>query len=268
MAQDAKAPGRYIRVRDLEMYYEEYGSGPLLILLHGGTSTSAEWQANIPAFTCHFRVIAPDSRGHGRTNNPAGELSYRQMADDIAALVQALGLPRPLILGYSDGGQVALELAMNYPGLAAGYVIGAAWYRFSDLYLNALQGFGLQSAEDIDLPYILATKQDAIRWWQSQHTWSDDPQYWNSLLCQITRMWWTPLDYTAEDFQKIGDPALVLIGDRDGIIDVEQALEMYQMIPGAELSILPNATHMTTTANPLFNSTVLDFLLRAQPMPG
>jgi pimeloyl-ACP methyl ester carboxylesterase len=74
-------------------------------------------------------------------------------------------------------------------------------------------------------------------------------------------MWWTPLDYTAEDFEKITKPTLILLGDRDGIIELEQAVEMYQLIPSAELAILPNATHFSAGSELTMNI-VLDFLLR------
>ena len=111
---------QYAQVNGLKMYYEESGSGQPLILLHGGTVTSKMWEAHIPIFARYFRVIAPDSRGHGRTNNPAGELSYRSMADDVVALIHTLDLDRPLICGYSDGGHFALEVGMRYPDLAAG----------------------------------------------------------------------------------------------------------------------------------------------------
>jgi pimeloyl-ACP methyl ester carboxylesterase len=119
-------PGHYVNANGLDVYYEEVDAGAPLILLHGGTVTSARWQPQLPAFARHFRVITPDSRGHGRTNNPAGVLSYRLMADDMAALVQALGLDAPLICGYSDGGQIALEIGMRYPDLAAALVVGGA----------------------------------------------------------------------------------------------------------------------------------------------
>jgi len=118
--------GRYILVNGLKMYFEECGSGKPLILLHGGTVTSSMWKIHIPFFAQHFRVFAPDSRGHGRTNNPTGEFSYRLMADDVAAFVQAMGLTKPFICGYSDGGQIALEIGMCYPNLAAALVVGAA----------------------------------------------------------------------------------------------------------------------------------------------
>jgi len=93
---------------------------------------------------CHFRVITPDSRGHGRTVNPARELSYSTMADDLAAFIQALGLEKPFIFGYSDGGQTALDFGMRYPDLAKALVIGAAWYRFSEEYQNALKNAGYE----------------------------------------------------------------------------------------------------------------------------
>jgi pimeloyl-ACP methyl ester carboxylesterase len=84
--------GMYIEANGLEVYYEAYGEGEPLMLIHGGTATSQSWASHLPAFTEHFEVFTPDSRGHGRTDNPTGELGYRVMADDAAALIDALGL--------------------------------------------------------------------------------------------------------------------------------------------------------------------------------
>ena len=117
--------GHHVQANGLEIYYEEYGGGEPLLLLHGGTLSSRSWQAHAPAFAQHFRVIAPDSRGHGRTRNPTDELSYRLMADDLAAFVQALGLNKPLLCGFSDGAQIAMEFGMHYPDLAKALVAGA-----------------------------------------------------------------------------------------------------------------------------------------------
>jgi pimeloyl-ACP methyl ester carboxylesterase len=105
----------YIEANGLRVYYEVYGEGEPLLLLHGGTATSRSWASHLPAFTEHFRVFAPDSRGHGRTDNPTGELGYRAMADDVAALVDALGLRRPLILG--SRARDALPRVGQRPGL-------------------------------------------------------------------------------------------------------------------------------------------------------
>ena len=96
---------------------------------------------------------------------------------------------------------------------------------------------------------------------KTEHPRTDDPDYWQTLLKQASIMWWTPLNYTVEDFQKITEPTLILMGDRDGIIELEQAVEMYRLIPNAELAILPNATHFSAVAELTMNI-VLDFLLR------
>lgn len=118
--------GHYVQANGLQIYYEEYGRGVPLLLIHEGVDTLSMWAPHIPTFARHFRVIAPDSRGHGRTKNPAEQLSYRLMAEDMAAFICALELNKPFVCGYSDGGQIALELGIHYPHLAQGYIMCGA----------------------------------------------------------------------------------------------------------------------------------------------
>jgi pimeloyl-ACP methyl ester carboxylesterase len=146
--------GQYVKANGLDIYYQEYGTGEPLLLIHGGTITSNSWQAHAPSFAQHFRVIAPDSRGHGRTRNPTGEFSYRLMADDMAVFVQALSLNKPLICGFSDGGQIALEIGMCYPYLAKALVVGGAWYKFSERYCNVLKEWGIEGPGIVDIAQI------------------------------------------------------------------------------------------------------------------
>lgn len=96
---------------------------------------------------------------------------------------------------------------------------------------------------------------------RATHVRSEDPNYWRTLLLQSSVLWWAPLDYSPEELQQIVAPSLILLGDRDGIIPVQQAVDMYCMLPAAELAIVPNATHMSTLT-PLCMQIVLDFLLR------
>lgn len=252
---------RYVSANGLNIYYEEYGSGRPLILLHGGTLTSSMWRPYLAAFASHFRVITPDSRGHGRTDNPDGEFSYRAMAEDVVAFIQALELVRPLIFGYSDGGQAALELGMHHPGLAGALVIGAAWYKFSKTYADWLKASGFEGPGMVNFRQIIRQEPKLVDLWKEEHSWIDDPDYWQTLLIQISTMWWTPLDYSAGDFQEITEPTLVLLGDRDGLVELEQAVGIYRHIPKAELAILPNGTHMNPNPK-LLTQTVLDFLIR------
>ena len=256
--------GRYVNANLLRIYYEEFGTGWPLILLHGGTSSSTTWQPSLPLFSPYFRVITPDSRAHGRTNNPSGKLSYSMIADDMAAFIHELHLELPLIYGYSDGGQIALELGMRYPGLCQALVIGAAWYKFSPTYINSLKTAGFDGRGKVDFEHIQHDSPDWVVEMRRDHPHPDEPDYWMNLLTQISEMWWTPLDYTEQDFQKITVPSLVFVGDRDGIIEMQQAVDMYRMIPDAEFLVIPNATHFTAQ-NDLTHSIVLDFLLRHKP---
>ena len=123
--------GRSVEVNGATLYYKEHGDGAPLILIHGGLSTSSQWEPLVPELVADgFRVITPDSRGHGRSTNPAEELSYALIADDVAALIAALGLQRPVVGGWSDGGQVTLELGARHPGAAGGLIVGAAYPDF------------------------------------------------------------------------------------------------------------------------------------------
>ena len=252
--------GHYVQVNGLNMYYEDYGSGQPLLLLHGGLATSQMWQPHLASLTPHVRVIAPDSRGHGRTDNPTSEFSYSLMADDIAAFIKALNLTKPLVLGYSDGGQVALELGMRYPTLTGALIAGAAGYNSGDNH-TFLNFMGIEGPGVVNTEQFRKENPGWAEFLKMEHARTDNADYWQTLLEQISTMWWTPLDYTAADFQKITEPVLIFVGDRDEGVPVSQAVELYQLIPNAELAILPNATHFSAV-NELSNNVVLDFLLR------
>lgn len=253
--------GHYVQANGLNVYYEEYGSGKPLILLHGGTVTSKMWQPFLSSFSPHFRVITPDSRAHGKTNNPNGELSYPLMADDVVAFIQALSLTKPLIFGYSDGGQIALEIGMRYPSLPAALVVGAAWYKFSETYIHSLKSFGFSASGVVDFEKIQRDAPEWVSQLKTDHARADDSDYWQTLLNQISIMWWMPIDYAPEDFHKITASTLILIGDRDGLIELDQAVGMYQLMPNAELVVLPNATHFSAL-NEVSVNIVMDFLSR------
>jgi pimeloyl-ACP methyl ester carboxylesterase len=254
---------KFVKANGINIHYEEFGEGAPLILLHGGSGTLEEWRPMIPSFEPHFHVYAPDNRGHGKTDNPPGKFSYHLMADDMAAFVEALEIPRPLVCGYSDGGQIALELAMRHPGLARAHVVGAAWYRFSEEYVNALKTWGFEKRGEYNFDWVEANYPFFVEDWKKSHYREDDPDYWKVLMLQLSEMWMTPLDYSESNFKRIVDPLLILIGDRDGMIPLEDAIGMYRMIPTAELAVLPNADHMSVLTNPEhFLYVVLEFLTR------
>jgi pimeloyl-ACP methyl ester carboxylesterase len=257
--------GTHIEANGPRIYYEVHGEGEPLLLIHGGTATSQSWTSHLPAFTEHFQVFAPDSRGHGRTDNPTGELGYRVMADDVVALVGALGLQRPLVLGYSDGGQIALELGMRYPGLARALVLGGTEFRFSEAYLQDARALlGIAEGEEVDPERLEREQPDFVGYLREAHRHVYGPEYWNTYIRQIARLWLTPLHYTHEDLGAVTDPVLILVGDRDGACTAEDP-ELFRLLYDAELAVAPGSDHSFIEAKAdLFDALALDFLLRHQ----
>src|SRR5215203_3599175 len=207
--------GTHIEANGLLIYYEVHGEGEPLLLVHGGTATSQAWASHLPTFAEHFRVFTPDSRGHGKTDNPTSELGYRVMADDVAALVDALGLQRPLVLGYSDGGQIALELGMRYPGLARALVLGGTQFRFSEAYLEDVRALlGVTDGKEVDTGKLEREQPDFVAYLREAHGHVYGPEYWKTYVKKIAALWLTPLGYASEDLAAITDTALLLVGDR------------------------------------------------------
>jgi pimeloyl-ACP methyl ester carboxylesterase len=254
---------QFVTANGIRIHYKEYGSGDPLILLHGGTANLDSWEGQIPTLSQHFKVIALDSRGHGLSNNPSGEFSYRLLADDTAAFIQALNLSKPLILGYSDGGQIALELGIHYPDAPRALILGGTTHRFTDEYFSTIKSWGFEKSGYVNTKRMAEVQPGWIDYLQASHPRPDDPDYWKTLVNQISVMWWEPLNYTKEDFQKMTAPVLILLGDRDDAVKIELNVEMYRLIPHAELMVVPNADHGGATAQ-LASDMVIDFLKRAQ----
>lgn len=255
----------YAQANGLHIYYEEYGPSRAmpLILIHGGALTGGSWQPYLPAFSRHLRVITLDTRGHGRTANPTGEMTFGLLADDVAAFVRALGLRKPLIYGYSDGGQVVLEIGMRYPGLPRAIVVGGTHLELTEGSRKWVRSIlGDAGSPDVDFEQFERENPDFATMLKEDH----GPEGWKALLKQIKPMWNASLNYSPDDFARVVAPTLVLVGDRDGFVPVEDAVAMYRLLPVAELTVIPASDHTDLIFSPekvaLAQSHILDFLLR------
>ena len=126
MTTDVKGTGAYADVNGLHLYYEIHGHGRPMILLHGGLGSGEMFGPTLPALAAKHQVIPPDLQGHGRTADIDRPIDFRLMADDIAALIDHLGLERPDVVGYSLGGGVAFFTASKYPEKVGKLVIASA----------------------------------------------------------------------------------------------------------------------------------------------
>ncbi len=252
--------GNKAAVNQLEIYYQDQGEGRPLILLHGATDTHALWDPFLNILSQTYWVITPDSRGHGQTLGPIADLSYRLLADDLAGLIKALGLEKPYIFGYSDGGQAALDFGIRYPDLAGALILGGVWYRFSPQYQEAISRMGFIKPGKLDLESYLNFAppdwQDRLR---EAHP-DPDPDYPLRLLNALARLWWTPLGYTSEDLRKIQAPTMLMMGEKEEIIPLEEAKELSEMIPNCQLWIVPGASHNQVLQDTSWMDSLQDFL--------
>lgn len=233
------AQEQYIEANGLNIYYKQQGSGQPLILIHGGILTADSWQPYLPAFTERYNVFTPDTRGHGRTNNPTGHMSFGALAEDVVAFIKALNIEKPFICGYSDGGQVALEIGMRYPDLPRGLIIGGAYPEItpsSQVWVSSV--LGDPQSPDVDIDKFESENPEFAAELSNDH--GDN---WKALLQNIKPMWNATLNYEKSDFAKVTAPTLVLLGDRDDFVSVEDGAAMYRNLPNAEMAVIPNANH-------------------------
>lgn len=248
-----------IRVGELDIFYHEAGTGDPLVLLHGGIVTAEMMFAKrMQELAADYHVFAPDLRAHGRTGNPGGTLSYPQMAEDVAGFIDALEIEGPHIAGYSDGGQIALEFGLRHPGKARTLVLGGTNSGPSAAYLEMLHSMGFTAPGKVDHEQLERSFGDFFTIVKSAHGLAHGPDYWKTLLQQISRLWLTLPNYRDAKLQGITVPTLVIRGDRDGADGLDQARRLYAAIPEAELAIVPNAPHGAVERD-LFWDIVRDF---------
>jgi pimeloyl-ACP methyl ester carboxylesterase len=256
----------YAEVNDIRMYYEEEGHGEPLLLLHGALgavdpAVTSSWVTLRPSLAARYRTFSLEHRGHGRTNNPAGRLSYAQMASDIAAFIEQLDLTPTHLAGFSDGATLGLVLGMTRPALLRSLVCVGANYRMDDHLQRGMALFDAAALERESPEFAaeLARRHDA------HHS----PGYWRELVGQVRANVETELSWSEEDLRHIPVPTLLIMGEADFALSLQQMLEMRRSIPNAEMLIL-NQAGMDGLANHRVQFTradvvgpvILDFLAR------
>jgi pimeloyl-ACP methyl ester carboxylesterase len=254
---------KYVQANGLRIFYRECGIGAPLILLHSGTAAGDEWNPLLPLFSHYFHVLVPDCRGHGRTENPAGMLSYRMMADDTMAFSRAVDLEQPIVCGWSDGGHIALEMGIHYRHSVQALVVGAAGCRFPKESMAEYKEIGFLGPGEVNFEKIERDMPAAVKYWQETH----GEEQWKVLLTQLSHLWFAPLEHCTQHVRLIEAPVMLVAGDRDHTFSVEDTVDMYTHLMHGEIAILPNADHaLRETHTDLFGQIVLDFFLRHSPV--
>ena len=245
---------------------------PALILLHGAMVGAWMWRPVAPLLDRRYRVLLPDLRGHGHSDNPTGEMSYPLLAADVAAFVAALELHAPVIAGWSMGGFVTIELGLRFPGTARALVAGGVAMALPAAYEATMRDlYAIDVAGTIDLDRFARERPELVMMMEQSH----GAGRWRDLLPQYTAMdapYRRPGGgqrmYTPAQVRSLADPLLLMAADRDEFIPITAAATLYQHAPRAELAVLPGTTHLAPWERPGIVAAVLnDYLARLLPTP-
>lgn len=236
---DNEKAGRHVFVNGIKLYYETYGTGEPLLLLHGNSSCINSFKSQIPELSKHFRVIAVDTRGQGRSGADDRTYTYDLFAEDMNALLDYLHLDSVNILGWSDGGNTGLIMAMKYPAkvkklVAMGAVIFINDTVVDDWVFKTLHKEGQELKKNTD-----ASSENRVR---------------------LINLLLTEPRHTADELKTIKCPVLIVAGEKDIVKEGHTRL-IAGHIPHSSLLIAPGQTHSYPAEDPAsFNKAVLDFL--------
>ena len=249
----------YAAVNGLRMYYEVRGTGRPLVLLHGGLMTIEDsFGPLLPVLAAERQVIAAELQGHGRTADIDRDLELRYLADDVAALLDHLGIDQVDVLGFSLGGGVALQLALDHPGRVGRLILVSVSY--------ADDGYHQEISDPARYPTStrMPTEEDFRQMREAYVRLAPDPDHFEALEAKASRAAANMKGWTADQLGGITAAALLVFGDHD-FIRLEHAVEVHGLIPGAQLAVLPGTTHMGVMRRAdLILPLVQDFLAEAR----
>ncbi|OGO49631.1 MAG: hypothetical protein A2148_12190 [Chloroflexi bacterium RBG_16_68_14] len=259
---------------NIEIYYEEHGSGEPLLLIMGWGGNAATWNPQIPGLTERYRVVAFDNRGVGRTSAPDGPYSTRQMAADTVGLLDALGIERAHVFGISMGGMIAQELALAHPERVDALVLGC-----TSPGSRRAAGFA-QLRSDIEaFREISEDGQPDLEWFSEflKHLWTEEAlikaeSHLQDFVFSLIRF--PPTGHglrgqadavaahnTYDRLHRLRHRTLVVTGAEDTLIDPRNSAILARKIPGAELRVFPGLKHAFHLEQPdPVNSAIIDFI--------
>ena len=235
----------YAPVNGLQMYYEIHGSGGVpLLILHGAFGTVDMFGPLVPALAETRQVITVEMQGHGRTADVDRPLTYEQLADDVAALVQYVGSEQVDVFGYSLGGFIAQQVAIRHPELVRKLVVASASFNREGVYPEVWEGIEALT------PALFEGSPPQTEYARL----APNPEDWPTLIEKVKELEREFVGWPAEEIAAIESPTLLIIGDGD-IVRLDHAAEMIQLLGGGvpadfgsassdQLAVLPGTSHV------------------------
>jgi pimeloyl-ACP methyl ester carboxylesterase len=243
-----------VEVSGAKIFYAVYGKGDPVVLLHGGLGNSDHFGFQLPALADKFQVIAIDSRGQGRSTRGKVAITYDQMALDVVAVLDKLEVERASVVGWSDGGEVALKLGIGFPDRVDRLFVFAANYDAS--------GSKSRSGPSTTFStYSSKCRSDYARM-------AKPGASYTALIDALLPLWRNPTGITKDQLRGIQAPVMMADGDHDEIIELDQIEEMSQLIPNGRLKVFEAASHFALWQDPdSFNRAVVAFLAASGVRP-
>lgn len=244
--------GELIAVGDVKLYVDQQGKGEPLILLHGGLGSGESWYKQLPEFSKKYKVIRVDSRGQGRSTDAKLPLTYHLMAEDIIALMDKLQLSSARFVGWSDGANIAIDMAIYHPTRVKSFIAYGANINPAGLqpdFLNYLRTASKEKLEkDLGREFLQVTKE---------------PERLPEIVQKIKVMWLTEPQFTKAQLASIKTPALIMDGKTEEAIRPDHAAEIAAAMPSSTLLMLPDVGHYAMfSATERFNREVLAYLAK------
>ena len=245
---EAESTGR-VDVNGASIHYALYGSGnaDAVLLLHGGLGAAEDFGSQIAALAAAYKVVAIDSRGHGRSTDDDQAYGYHLMASDVMGVMDSLGIDKAAVVGWSDGGNIGLDMAINNPDrLTKVFALGANY-----------QTSGVRPSVFNDALVGIFVGQAAAQYARISPT----PDNFEAFSGKVFEMWGSQPAFTEEQLSGIGVPFVIAAGVYEEAIDENHTRRMAELIPGAELLLIDNASHFAQWQRPeAVNEAILAFL--------
>jgi pimeloyl-ACP methyl ester carboxylesterase len=245
------ANGKFVHVNGINMYYEVYGTGTPMVLIHGNGGSIASMANQVEYFKTKYKVIVADSRAQGKSQEGKDRLTYEQITDDWSGLLDSLHIDSAYVIGWSDGGIESLLMAIRHP---------------NKIKMMAIMGANLQPDSSAVYEWAIKMVQQGDRYLDSMIA-KKDTVYNYPLFKKLNDLLGKQPHISLAQVQSIKAPTLVMAGDKD-VIKETHTLQIYHNLQKAWLCIFPGGTHMIPETDPeLFNTTVEKFFIKPYYRP-
>ena len=243
--------GKYLTIKDTKVYYEEYGKGTPLLLIHGAFGGIFHFQNVIPLLSKKYRVIIADAPGLGRSEFAKNKLSYNLLAEYLSEIINTLKLDSLYVLGWSDGAVTGLILAKNRPDKVKKLIIAGANYKAN----------GAKNLEELknwtDTSWIEQNWPNWVKYYKNTAPKNND---WKRYINEIKDMWFEEQYFPKSDLENIKVSTLIVYGDND-MYTLEHGIEIHNAIKNSQFCVIPNCSHNVFEEKPeLMTNLSFDFL--------